>query len=224
MVEYALIRSKRKTLAIYVKDGEVEVRAPLRMSRRDIDRFVAAKERWITDKLAKLRKQAEKREAFVLNYGDSIFYRGKEYPIAAQVGNRAGFDGTAFFMPPNLPSGQIKETCTRTYRRLARRCLNEKTLGFAAQMGVNPAAVRITGAKTRWGSCSSKKNISFSWRLIMAEDAVIDYVVVHELAHLKEMNHSAQFWAIVERVLPDFLKRKTRLKELQKRLAMEEWG
>jgi len=222
-MEYALTRSKRKTVAIYIKDGGVEVRAPLKMPKRDIDRFVASKEKWITDRLAKSREQADRREAFTLNYGDMVVYCGREYPIAAREGKHVGFDDAVFYIPPGLPPGRIKAACVIIYRMLAKRDLTIKALDFAERMGKKPAAVKITGAKTRWGSCSSKKSINFSWRLIMADDDVIDYVVVHELAHLTEMNHSDRFWAIVEGVLPDFRKRKKRLRELQKRLAAEDW-
>ena len=90
-------------------------------------------------------------------------------------------------------------------------------------MGVTPIAVKINSAMRRWGSCSSRMSLNFSWRLIMADDAIIDYVVVHELAHIKEMNHSARFWAVVESVLPDFRERKRKLKELQSRLSGEDW-
>ncbi|MCL2342290.1 MAG: M48 family metallopeptidase, partial [Firmicutes bacterium] len=99
----------------------------------------------------------------------------------------------------------------------------EKTAAFAEQMGLKPRAVKINSAKTRWGSCSALKNLNFSWRLAMADDGVIDYVVVHELAHLREMNHSARFWAIVAGVLPDYRERQKRLKALQKRLGNEDW-
>jgi len=223
-MEYTLIRSKRKTIAIYIKDGRVEVRAPLHASMRDIDGFVVSKEKWIRSKLAKSGEQKEKREAFALNYGDTALYRGREYPIAARAGHMAGFDGTEFYLPPGLAPGLILPACIRVYRLLAKRDLTNKTIDFAEHMGVKPASIRITGAKTRWGSCSSKKSVNYSWRLIMAEDAVIDYVVVHELAHLTEMNHSARFWAIVEKVLPDFRKRKAKLRELQKRLSTENWS
>lgn len=79
---------------------------------------------------------------------------------------------------------------------------------YAAVMGVRPARVKITSAKTRWGSCSSKGVICFSWRLMQKPDAFIEYVVVHELAHLRELNHSARFWAIVGSVLPDYQQRR----------------
>ena len=223
MIEYTLARSKRKTVALYVRYGRVEVRAPLAMPKPEIDRFVASKEKWITDRLARSQDQSRRRESFGLNYGDTVPYRGKNYPIAAKSGNRIGFDDAAFFIPPGLTPERIKSACVQIYRMLAGRDLPKRTLEFAKRMAVMPTAVKINGAAARWGSCSAKKSINFSWRLVMADDAVIDYVVVHELAHLIEMNHSARFWAIVEGILPDYGKRRDRLKELQKKLSTENW-
>ncbi|MCL2857406.1 MAG: M48 family metallopeptidase [Oscillospiraceae bacterium] len=222
-MEYTLTRSRRKTVAIYVRDGAVEVRAPSRTPKRDIDRFVTSKEKWITDKLAQSGEQLRLRKNFALTYGECVTYRGKQYPIVARYGKQVGFDGEEFYLPSNLTSEQIKAACVRIYRMLARRDLTEKVTAFAEQMSAMPAGVKINGAKTRWGSCSSRKSLNFSWRLIMAKDDVIDYVVVHELAHLTEMNHSPRFWAIVAGVLSDYRERQARLKELQRRLEGEDW-
>ena len=224
MIDYTLTRSKRKTIGLYVRDGRAYVRAPLNCPKVEIDKFVVSKEKWLTDKLAKSQNRADKREAFELNYGVQILFRGAEYPIVAKDGKRTGFDGEQFYLPPSLDTGQIKEVCIQIYRRLAKVHLKERVALYAKQMGVSPTAIKITSAKTRWGSCSSRRSINFSWRLIMACDDVIDYVVVHELAHLIQMNHSPRFWAIVEGVLPDYKGRQVRLKELQRRLSNEDWG
>lgn len=223
MIEYNLIRTKRKTVALCVRDGAVEVRAPLKMPEHGIERFVASKERWILDKLEKSREQAERREGFQLDYGGTVLYRGKEYPVAAQNGNRVEFDGVAFLIPPGLTSGQIIGCCVQLYRMLAKRVLTEIVMYFAQRMSVMPSAVKINGAKTRWGSCSAQKSLNFSWRLVMADDDVMDYVVVHELAHIKEMNHSVRFWALVEGILPEYRETRTRLRNLQYRLNGEDW-
>ena len=138
-VDYSLIRSKRKTAAIYVRDGGVEVRAPLKMPRADIDRFVASKEKWITDKLTAVRIRTESRESFSLTYGDSVIYRGKECTIAARDGNRIGFEATAFYMPPDLTPDQIRYACVQIYRILAKRDLTAKTLSFAGLMNLKPS-------------------------------------------------------------------------------------
>jgi predicted metal-dependent hydrolase len=222
-MHYTLTRSRRKTAAIHVRGSEVEVRAPLRMPKREIDRFVLKKENWTLKSLAKQQAQAAQKEAFAINYGSSILFRGKSYPITQRNGTRAGFDDEKFYMPTGLSSGQIKATCVRLYKIIAKAHIAKRVDFFASQMGVTQTAVKINSAMKRWGSCSSRKSLNFSWRLIMADDAIIDYVVVHELAHIKEMNHSSRFWAVVERVLPDFCERKHQLKELQHHLNNEDW-
>jgi predicted metal-dependent hydrolase len=208
MIPYTLTRSRRKTVALYIRDGGVEVRAPLKVPKRDIDKFVASKERWITEHLAKSQATAEQREAFTLNYGDTVIFRGRSYPITAKIGARAGFDGEAFYMPTDLSLEQIKSTVVQRYRRLAKLHLTERVSHYANLMNVSTTAVKVNGAKTRWGSCSGKNSLNFSWRLVLADDAVIDYVVVHELAHIKEHNHSPRFWAVVEGVLPNYKERR----------------
>lgn len=223
-MEYSIVRSRRKTVAICILPaGTVEVRAPLKMPKADIDRFVKSKEKWIWEKLPMVVERASSKAAFHLDYGDCVLVKGREYPITLRPGSRIGFDGTQIFLMPGLNSGQIKDACVKIYKMIAKQILPAKTLAYAAQMGVKPSDIKINSAKTRWGSCSGKKSINYSWRLLMAEEDVIDYVVVHELAHIKEMNHSARFWAIVADVLPDYKGRQLRLKALQKRLGSEDW-
>ena len=222
-MDYKVIRSKRKTIAIYIRDNEVEVRTPLNMLKSDIDRFVLSKEKWIKDNLAKSKEKSVKREEFSLNYGDKILFRGIEYTIVAKDGNRAGFDEKEFFMPKGMTPEHIKATCVHLYRILAKKYLTHRTIEIAKQMSVAPKAIKINSSRTRWGSCSQQKSINYSWRLILADDEVIDYVIAHELAHLTEMNHSDRFWKIVENVYPDFQVRRMRLRELQKKLYIEKW-
>ena len=223
MTEYTLTRSNRKTIALYIRNGIVDVRAPHRTPKCDIDRFVDSKEGWIKDKLALSTAQTKQRDSFSLAYGDNITYCGKQYIIAQREGAHIGFDGDCFYMPPNLTPEQIKYACVSIYRMLAKRDLTKKALTYAKEMSVMPSAVKINGAKQRWGSCSAKKSVNFSWRLIMADDDVIDYVVVHELAHIMELNHSPRFWAVVQSVLPDYAQRKEKLVELQNKLGGEDW-
>jgi len=223
MVNYTLTRSSRKTAAIYVRNGEVEVRAPLRMPRHDIDRFVSEKEQWIIQSLSKQQSEAAMKESFVINYDSLILFLGKQYPITQRDGTQAGFDGGVFYMPPRLSPDQIKFTCVKLYKMLAKVHISNRVAFYSSQMDVIPSTVKINNAMRRWGSCSSRKSLNFSWRLIMANDSVVDYVVVHELAHIKEMNHSVRFWAIVEDILPDYRQRNTKLKELQHRLNIEDW-
>ena len=222
-MEYSLTRTNRKTAAIYVRNGGVEVRAPLRMPKRDVDNFILSKEKWIKEKLEKSLKQIEQRDAFELNFGDSVMLRGSMFPLVMRSGAHAGFDGEVFYMPPDLSPEKIKTVCVYIYRRLAKEHLTGRALFYKEIMGAPPYTVKINGAKTRWGSCSAKRNINFSWRLMMANDSVIDYVVVHELTHLFELNHSRRFWAIVSRIMPDYKQRESGLRELQDKLTGENW-
>jgi len=222
--EYTLIRSRRKTLAIHItNDATVEVRAPMKTPRADIDRFVAAKEKWITSHLETRVSNLAEKSAFSLGYGDKLTLCGREYPILPKDGNRAEFNGENFYIPPDLQPEQIKPMIVRLYKLIAQQLLKLKAAKYAAAMCVTPAAVRINSAKTRWGSCSGRNSLNFSWKLMMADEEVIDYVVVHELAHIKEHNHSPRFWVAVAEVIPDYSARKLRLKVLQEKLAKEDW-
>ena len=223
MADYILIRSKRKTIALHILSNNLEVRAPLKMPKAEIDKSVASRGKWIEDKLRQRAKLPALRNSFTLGYGDKILYRGNRYQILAMNNIHANFDGKRFCIPPGLSAEQIKATCVQVYRLLAKTVLTEKALDFAKKMNVKPASVKISNAATSWGSCSSKKSLRFSWRLIMADDDVIDYVVIHELAHIIEMNHSVRFWAIVNYNIPDYKERKMRLKALQLKLCAENW-
>jgi predicted metal-dependent hydrolase len=277
MVPYRLIRSRRKSVTLLItKDAALEVRAPLRISKKEIDRIVASKQSWINMHLGKAKEREANRTAFSLSYGDTVLLRGREYLIVARPGVKAGFaecgmcpgsgaadigymepldrlsgcgsdctlnsapdrahivlgnrgstvlaDRGFICLPPGLSPEEIKRSVIVVYRSAAKQLLTGRVAHYAKQMGVVPAAVRVTSARTRWGSCSSADSINFSWRIVMADDDVIDYVVVHELAHIVEHNHSDRFWRIVASVLPDYKQRRQRLKVLQQRLSNEDWG
>ncbi len=131
MISYKLIRSKHKTLALYIRNSVVEIRAPLKAPERDINNFVVSKEKWIADKLALTSERQKQREAFTVNYGDTAQYCGKKYPIVAKPGKRLGFADERFYMPPDLNSAQIKFACVQIYRTLAKRDLNNRVLDLA---------------------------------------------------------------------------------------------
>ena len=224
MIPYKLVRSNRKTIGIYVtKQAEVEVRAPLKAPKADIEKFVRLKEKWIENHLAQQRERKEQRESFGLTYGDEALFCGRRYPIVARDGNMVSFDSENFCFPPSLSQQQIKRALIQLYRQLARRVLTSRVAEYAQHMNVFPSDVKITGARTRWGSCSSKGSVNFSWRLVMAEVEIIDYVVVHELTHIRELNHSQRFWSLVESVLPDFRLRRDKLRQFQLLLAQQDW-
>ena len=223
-LSYMLVRSNRKTIALYIRpDATVEVRAPKHTPIFEIEKFISSKTDWIRQKLLLTQNQCEQKELFLLDFNSRLLLHGKEFPIIPHYGNQAGFDGERFYMPSHFHGAQFKHTCIQLYKMFAKQVLPARTYDIAQQMNLSPANIRITSAKSQWGSCSAKKNISYSWRLIMADEEVVDYVIVHELAHLVEMNHSTRFWNIVASALPDYKERQKQLKELQKRLAVEVW-
>lgn len=224
MINYTLIRSARKTISIHItKEATVEVRAPYKVKKSEIDRFVSSKYGWIEKHLSRQIKRVENKEAFTLDYGGSLLFMGKPHTITAVEGNKAGFLNGSFIIPPGLPPGEIKQIAIKAYRLAAKQFIPEKTTYYSKLMKVTPVAVKINGAKTRWGSCSGKNSLNFSWRIMMAGEETIDYVIVHELAHIREHNHSARFWAAVYEILSDYKERHHKLTELQKRLANENW-
>jgi len=223
-VVYRLVRTKRKTIAIYIRYDGVEVRAPIKMPKQDIDRFVMHKMNWIEEKTSLMQERSANRHSFNIGYCSYIRYRGALYPIKAGDSTESLFNDTAFIVPPNLSSKEIKNACIHIYRIQAKVHIEQRTAHFAKIMALNYASVGITGAQKQWGSCTSKKRLNFSWRLMMADDDLIDYVIVHELAHTVELNHSARFWAIVEGVMPDYRSLKARLNSFHKQLMNENWN
>ena len=134
-------------------------------------------------------------------------------------GKSVEFDGRKF----KLPEENSRAYVAMWMRRSSESIFSERVEYFAEAMGVTPIAVKVTNARTRWGSCSSKGSINLSWRLIMARGELIDYVVVHELAHLSEMNHSDRFWKIVGQYMPDYRALRSELADFGRMLESEGW-
>lgn len=211
-------------MAIYItQEATVQVRAPMQIPQKEIERFIHEKEPWIIHHLARRQAVVREQEQFQLTYGSQLYYRGREYPLVARAGRNYGFDIEGFYMPYGLDEAQIKVKMVEIYRSLAKEDLKRRVEHYAVNMGVSPKEVKVNQAKSRWGSCSSRGNLNFSWKIIMAEDRVIDYVVVHELSHLKEMNHSSKFWAVVKEIMPDYHEQKQKLKILQSILQKQQW-
>ena len=216
-------RTNRTSIGIYIREGKVEVRAPYQCPQESIDKFLGPKMDWIQKHLATSQANLESRKNFVIDYGSEVLLWGQPYPIVAKEGNRAGFDGKVFYIPPGFDPSPIKELIIKTYTTLAKLHFKNRVAHFTPIMGLSPTGVKVNSAKTRWGSCSSKKTLNFSWRLIMASEYIIDYVIVHELAHIYEMNHSAKYWAVVERFMPDYKQRMAELKDFGTKLHLEDW-
>jgi len=197
-----------------------------------IEEFINSKESWILKHIKRTGQQAVNRDGFSLNYGDTISFLNTPYIITPADENDSRFRSyktgmfgynNELYLRPGLTPEKIKKACIETYRTTADTLLIPRTMELAKKIPVSPNNIKINSAKSRWGSCSFDKNITFSWRLLMADENTVDYVIFHELAHLIEMNHSDRFWAIVERYVPDYKLRKKQLKTLQAKLSNENW-
>ena len=210
---YTVVRTARKSIAIHITPaGMVEVRAPRAMPRAAIDRFVQEKAGWIARKLAEVAARNALRAVHGFSPGYTLPFLGREYPVRETSGPHALFDGECFLMPHGLTDESRSREAERLYRTFAREWVQRAVARYAPIVGAWPAGVGISGARTRWGSCSAKGRLNFSYRLMFVPEDAADYVVVHELAHLIEHNHSVRFWAQVERVLPDRKAREALLK------------
>lgn len=173
-MDYKIIRSNRKSLGLEIKpDGQVIVRAPVRISEREIQRFVKQHEDWLRKHLEIVKQKQENRP-------------------------------------------EIEKLTMQEIRELADQALKvipERVAYYAQKVGVSYGKITIRNQKSRWGSCSSKGNLNFNCLLMLTPPEVIDSVVVHELCHRKEMNHSDRFYAEVLRVFPDYWKWNKWLKE-----------
>lgn len=209
-----VIRSKRKTVALIVQaDGSLVVRAPLRTPRARLEQVVEAHRNWIRKKQELVAQERAQRPRPEYRAGESFLFLGKAIPLRLAV-NPAGplsLDGD--FILAQDRAGDAEGLFEAWYRRQAKRILPERVQLYAQKHSLHPTAVRISAARTRWGSCSAKGSLNFTWRLVRFPLEVIDYVVVHELAHLVHRNHSGAFWAEVERMMPDYRARLRWLKE-----------
>ena len=168
-VQYSIIRSDRKTIAIQIQpDGEIIVRAPRRMRMEEIRRFVESKAGWIEKHLSSCSAKEQQK---------------------------------------------LSDQELRALREKARALVTERVQFYAPLIGVTYNQIAIRAQYTRWGSCSSKGNLNFNCLLALVPPEVLDYIVVHELCHLKELNHSDRFWNEVAKTLPDYKTRKKWMKD-----------
>lgn len=216
-----LIRSRRRTIGmIIMPDSTLVVRAPLRASLRLIQQTVEKHTQWILKHKQKASEYFLKSPPRKYLPGEKFLYLGQEYELVnGQNADRTlTFDGKHFILGTRVVSH--REAFRQWYKREAIRILNERIKLYAKQMGIDYSNLRITSAERRWGSCSPNGSICFSLRLVMAPLPVIDYVVVHELVHIREKNHSSGFWNTVKAIIPDYKDHKTWLRKNQYRLSL----
>jgi predicted metal-dependent hydrolase len=212
-VHYLLRRSARRSHGFMISDDGLYVTSPRRAPLDDIERAIRAKQNWILTKLferSERRTQRDQRPAVEWIDGAQLPYLGLDITLRLEPAARSHcvFDAEArtlrLGVTPGLEEWQIRERVKLWFQDEAKRMFGERLDLYAPRMGVTYSAFALSSAGTRWGSCTVAGNIRLNWKLIHYPLGLLDYVVVHELAHLREMNHSAAFWAVVGEVFPDY--------------------
>lgn len=205
--------SKRKTLSLSVmKDGNVVVKAPIGMRNETINHFVEEKQAWIRDKLFLINKTKVKFDD-VVHYQRFLLYGNKYSLILDNVKKIETNDKFQIIMPQKVDREKILKTLKNWYKKIAKQILEDRLKFIESRIKLKSSLMRISDSKGRWGSCNSKGVITFNFRVIMLPPAIIDYVIIHELCHLVEMNHSKNFWKLVETFLPKAPELKMAIKE-----------
>jgi predicted metal-dependent hydrolase len=200
-----LIRSKRKTLQISITpDARLVVRAPLNLPLKLINRFVEEKREWIERKKASVRAAREHSLRKDFNEGAVFSFLGSNYSLSIKEDHtEIRINGTNLEFPARLMTAPAVHL-EQWYMTEARRYIGSRLKELSASVGIQYKSFGITRARRRWGSCSPKDSLNFTWRLMQAKPGAIDYVIIHELCHVRVKNHSQAFWNIVGRILPDY--------------------
>lgn len=209
---YSVSYSRRRTVRVRVASAEhLEISAPLRLPAATLEALLQAKAAWLEDQLARLAALAADPVNAGLRDGALLLYRGgrKQLKLLPAKGGRPQVTLTGDTLTAWLPGGgqsdeaAVAALLKKWYREAARQTLTEKTARWAALIGVRPGRIFIREQKSRWGSCSGRGNLNYNWLIIMAPEQIIDYLVIHELCHIKIPNHSADFWRLVAQWAPD---------------------
>ena len=210
-VAYELRRARRRSIGFVVGADGLTVSAPRWVGLGEIEAALREKSAWILRKLQEQRERAARLAAARVDWrdGTELPFLGRRVVLRLDA-QRSGalFDAAASVLHLGLPQGaapaQIRDLVQSWLQRQARRVFEERCGQFAPRLGVRIKRLTLSSAATRWGSASADGSIRLNWRLVHFALPVIDYVVTHELAHLREMNHSAAFWSVVRSVLPDY--------------------
>lgn len=212
-LDYRLLRSKRKTIGFLIDDDGLRVSAPRWVTINEIESTIASKQQWIFRKMNEQRERSVRRlqPAMIWRDGASFPYLGTDITLRiADPGTLSGayFDAPRRELHLSLPNSateqQLRDRVQGWLQGEARRIFAERLDFYAEKLGVTYQSFALSSASTQWGSCTADGKIRLNWRLMHFALPNIDYVVTHELSHLREMNHGPQFWATVQSVFPEF--------------------
>jgi len=210
-LKYSLKRSRKrkKTISLQIGDhSDITVYAPYFTPVAEINRFVEEKRSWIDRTRHRQVRLLTQHQEKAYATGENFYYLGTAYPLETcfEPLENAGviFWRGRFFLNCPAHRDMKKYYFVSWYKKKAKEHIPLRVEHFSWELDLQPGSIRITSARSRWGSCSEDNSLAFSFRLIMAPPEVIDYVVVHELMHMRQKNHSSKFWRLMIEAMPDF--------------------
>ena len=223
MLHYGFIRARRRSLSIVVGRHGVEVRAPRWISQSEVEAFIREKESWIRRRMNDTRRQAS---PFSWSEGETLPLFGRQVrlhaprlaatPEARKVLQEE--DRLVAHLHASDGAAQLRGAVLAWLRAASFAVFQKRVAHYSQRLGVAAPAVRLSNARTQWGSCHAAGRVLLNWRLVHMPERLIDYVVAHEIAHLLEMNHSPRFWSLLEAVYPDCRAARRELNLLEKQL------
>jgi predicted metal-dependent hydrolase len=215
-----IIRSRRRTISLEItKEAALVVRAPMRTPETYIHSLIEQKRAWIEKKIAEIRSRPAPPERRFVRGGEFLFL-GKMYPLEVIEDSDAGISLSDRFYLGKKRLPEVRGLLQAWYVEKAAAIVPVRVAGFAAILDYRPKKIRISDTRRRWASCSTSGTLSFCWRLIMAPPEVIDYVIVHELVHIRQPDHSNRFWEKVGQAMPDYERHREWLRKNERMLDL----
>lgn len=217
IVPYTIKRRRRRTLSLNIDHRGLRVLGPMRTTLREVEQLIHTHEDWVLKKLDEWREERFHRNWSIhgveplLFMGSPLVVTTRQHP-ARKPQIELGIDQLVLATPDPYDTLRNHRALVLWLRERAMACFQERVAIYAKQLGIVMPTLALTQARTRWGSCNSRGDIRLNWRLIHLPLTLIDYVVAHELAHIKEMNHGPRFWALVETMYPDWRSAKNALR------------
>jgi hypothetical protein len=213
ILSYKLVRARRRTIALFVDGNGIEARAPRHAAIAEIETFMREKERWIRRRLA-----APRRRSIVWEAGTTLPWLGQSVTLALRPGGNSIRLSCGLLEVGLADGASLRERVLAWIRVQALALFRERVTALSHVLDLTVSGIGLSNAKTQWGSCSASGRIRLNWRLMLLPTHLVDYVVAHELAHRRELNHSVRFWDVVATLYPRYREARRELSALSKTL------
>lgn len=222
-INFTITYKKRSSIGIYIDAyGNVEVQAPKDTPEKTILNLLEANWEQIQQKIKEMKERLHGPKKRAYEIGETFLYLGNSYPIQISHDVNILQDQVVFekdklhIIVKDLDDERIKQALKRFYYKQCKSLVEKSIQTFQSNFKVKPSSIRISDSNTNWGTCDSKRQLTFNWKLAMAPKNVIDYVVVHEMCHMVHLNHDRSFWRLVGKIIPEY-------KERENWLAASSW-